>query len=204
MTSIEDQCKHTMIAQWEKFLRVYNELAGTTLTVDATNGAYDDMIRVLGHYISTAYDPTGWPSSTLAFGDAQILMKHFVGTPYEDKVGRFLVQLRRAFDQGMDEDVATYLRETGDFTDREKEICSEYYSHISALHQEMKRTAFVEGRDLSDRANMSGYHEVLRSFNAYVNNLAADQGLYALIRNFDAKFRLLAANKKPEEVLFDV
>lgn len=204
MSSIEEQCKRTMIAQWAKFLRIYNELAGTSMCIDEANGAYDDMIRSLGRYISTQYDPAGWSSSTLAFGDAQIEMNKFVGTPYEDKVARFLAQLRRAFEQGMDDDVTAYLAETDDFTQREKAICAEYYSHISSLHREMKRSAFVEGGDLSNRANMSGYHEVLRAFNAYMSNLAADQGLYNLIRTFDGKFRHLAANKKPEEVLFDV
>lgn len=204
MTSIEEQCKRTMITQFEKFLTVYNTLAETTLHIDETNGAYDDMIRSLGQYISTVYDSVGWPSTTLTLGDANIEMKHFVGTPYEEKVGSFLAQLRRAFDQGMDEDVATYLQETDDFTTREKTICAEYYSHISALHREMKRSAFVTGGDLSNRENMRGYHEVLRTFNQYMSNLAADQGLYTLIRTFDGKFRTIAANKKPEEVLFDV
>lgn len=197
-----------MIAQWEKFLRVYNMLAGTDFGMDLKQGAYDEMIRSLGTYISTVYEPSAWQSTTLMFGDAHIVMRHFVGTPYEEKVGNFLAQLRRAFDDSLDVEVNEYFSSTEELTAREKQICREYYGHLSALHRAMKQSAFPAVGDtrleVTDRASIRGYHEVLREFNAYMNTLAADQGLYTLIREFDRTFRQLAANKKPVQVLFDV
>lgn len=198
--------KTKMVQEFSKFLRVYNDLAGTQWSVDL-NGHYDYFIRVLGNYISCVYTETDWHRSVMVFSDQiQFRFEVFQGTTYESKVAAYLKQLRVAFEETLDQEVQTYLTETADYNEEEKTICRLFFEKVTQLHKAMKSNAFQGTLDsnLTDPESISHYKETLKDYNDFMFYVARNRAVNSLIQHFDQKIRTLAANKQPTDVLFDV
>lgn len=206
MTDIADVYKNKMLIQLEKFLNVYNEVAGTEYVFDV-RGQYDHLIRILGKYISTVYTPETWLTSQLEFAqDVTISFGVFRDSPYREKVAAYLQTLRQAFDTSITREVEDYLSTTTDFSDDDKTVCREFFAQINALHSEMRQAMFVESTesDVTSKESIDLYKDKLRQFNAYMTSVASNRAQNLVIKRFDAKIRMIAAAKKHIEVLFDV
>lgn len=210
-TQIDEQAqsyKAKMLNELEKFLNVYNDVAGTAYVFDV-RGQYDHLIRVLGKYISTDYQSETWQQTTLSFSDDVVIeFSVFSGSPYEQHVANYLQSLKRAFNDSLDGQVDSFLSGTDKYTQEEKVICREFFSKVTTLHEGMRATAF--GRDASTDSDLMAtetiakYKEALREYNSYMTYVAKNKPILLLIQRFDSDIRTLATQKKPVEVLFDV
>lgn len=200
--------KSKMLNELEKFLNVYNDVAGTVFVFDV-RGQYDQFIRMLGKYIFSVYSPEGWQDTSLTVADEVVIdFSVFRGTRYEEPVANYLCSLRRAFDDSLDEQVESFLSTTDKYTEEEKVICREFFGKVTALHRGMKQATFGADTpvdtDLMSTDTISKYQEALREYNSYMTYVAKNRRLLTLIQHFDGTIRSLSAQKKQVEVLFDV
>lgn len=198
--------KEIMIRELQKFITVYNQIANTSYLFDIEKGQYDYFIRLLGNYIYTIYTPDEWRTTKLSFSDDIFIdFSKFVGTEYENKVESFLADLKDAFYDSLDKEINEYLEHTGDYNDNEKTICREFYQKVTMLHQKMKKYMFLHtDTDLTSKETISNYKEELEEYNRYMNYVASNKPMFALITHFDEKIRTLAKSKSPKQILFDV
>lgn len=206
-TDLAEQYKEKMVRELEKFVQVYNRLAGTDYLLDLDRGEYDVFLRILGHYISEIYTSDKWMDSRLELSDdIHIDFVHFRGTPFESSVASFLTQLRHAFDDSLDHEVDEYLNETDAFTEEEKSVCRYFYSKVTDLHRAMKKNMFDRenlANAVESPESISKYKEVLCDYNAYMFTVARQPRLTAIITRFDEQIRRMAREKRQVDVRFD-
>lgn len=199
------QFKEKMIVEFSKFLDAYNKVANTNFILDI-RGEYDMFIRFLGNYIYKHFDSKSWDKTTIKFSDeVSIDMSFFKNTEYYEKVHKFLLSLKGAFFNSLDDDIYEYLNSTNDYTKEEKRICREFYDRVSSLNKAMKHSTFdSKDTELLSKDNISSYSNELREYNNYIHYISSKKELYNLIQYFDKKIRSISKNKKYPEILFDV
>lgn len=206
MSIVEDiklKYQEKMVSELNKFLKVYSEITQNEVKFDIED--YPLIIRIIGNYVSTL-DINNILQSTISFGDDTVIRLHlFKNTPYEQKVVEFIRRLKNAFHSSLDDDVYQYLTETEDFTENEKQICTEFYTHVSKLNQAMKQNMFSNVHtNILDREVIRTYYErELREFNNYTKMVSSDPYKYQVIQRFDKMVKKLASEKKPTEIFFD-
>lgn len=199
------QFKEKMIVEFTKFLYAYNEVADTNFILDI-RGEYDMFIRFLGNYIYKNFDSKSWDETTIKFSDEVLInMSFFKNTKYYESVHKFLMSLKGAFFNSLDDDIYEYLNSTNDYTKEEKRVCREFYDRVSSLNKAMKHSTFdSKDTELLSKDNISSYSNELREYNNYIHYISSKKELYNLIQYFDKKIRNISKNKKYPEILFDV
>lgn len=203
---IGDRYKSKMMNELQKFLNVYNDIAGSTYMFDV-RGQYDMMIRILGNYISTVYSPDTWLDTKLQFSEEVVIeFEVFRGTAYEEKVALYLQSLRRAFDESLDQEISQFLQTTQAYTEEEKNVCREFFNKMTELHRQMKNATFKGAldADITSTTTIDQYKETLREFNQFMTFIASNRTLNALIQRFDSDIRQIAVQKRQVEIVFDV
>jgi hypothetical protein len=197
--------KEKMINEFTKFLNAYNEVANTNYILDI-RGEYDVFIRFLGNYIYKEFNIDSWNNTTIKFSEEVIInLFLFNNTKYYEPVKKFLLLLKDAFFNSLDDDIYDYLENTKDYTKDEKKICLEFYDRVSSLNKAMKHSTFdSKNTQILSNENISSYSHQLKEFNNYSHYISSNPQLYNLISHFDKKIRLLSQNKKYPEILFDV
>lgn len=201
---LKDIYKEKMVTEFNKFINVYNQLANSNYIIDI-RGEYDVFIHFLGNYIYTKYNPQTWDESVIKFtDDVTINLSLFKNTQYYDTVNNFLLSLKKAFFDSLDDDIYEYLKTTSDYNEEEKRVCTEFYQRISNLNNAMKHHTFVssEKPEMSSET-ISNYKKELKEFNNYVFYISSKRELFNLINHFDNKIRSLSSNKKYTEILFN-
>lgn len=205
ISDLNEKHKEKMICEFTKFLDVYNSLAGTNYILDI-RGEYNVFIRFLGNYIYKEFDQENWDNTSIKFSDDIIINLYlFKNTKYYESVKNFLLSLKYAFFNSLDEDIYEYLSTTKDYTEDEKRICKEFYDRISSLNNAMKKSTFSSlNTDVLSKENISTYSNELKEFNLYSHYISSKPQLYNLIRHFDTKIRQISKNKIYPEILFNV
>lgn len=201
-----DRYKSKMMNELQKFLNVYNDLAGSAYVFDV-RGQYDMMIRILGKYISTVYTPDNWFETKLEFSEEVVIeFEVFRGTVYEQKVATYLDSLRRAFDESLDHEISQFLQTTKAYTEEEKTVCREFFNKVTELHRQMKTATFSGSldADVTSTSTIDQYKDTLREFNQFMTFIASNRILNALIQRFDSDIRQIAVQKRQVEIVFDV
>lgn len=202
---IKTKYKDKMITHFTKFLEVYNQLSGCNYVLDI-RGEYDIFIRFLGNYIYKEFKPKNWDNTFINFSEEiKIDLSVFKNTSYYQPVNNFLLSLKNAFFNSLDDDIYDYISETNDYTKEEKRICREFYDRVSALNNAMRHSTFdSKETELLSKDNITSYSNELRDFNNYINYISSKRELYSLIQTFDKKIREISKNKKYPEILFNV
>lgn len=202
---LKNNFKEKMIIEFTKFLDVYNKVANTTYILDI-RGEYDVFIRFLGNYIYKHFDAKNWDETSIKLSDeVSIDLSLFKNTECHQVVHRFLLSLKEAFFNSLDEDVYDYINNTKDFTKEEKRVCRDFYDRVSSLNKAMKHSTFEsKDKELLSKDNISTYSNELREYNNYIHYVSSKKELYYLIQYFDKKIREISKNKKYPEILFDV
>jgi hypothetical protein len=206
ISKMSEMYKEKMITEFTKFLDVYNNLSNTSYTLDI-RGDYDVFVRFLGNYIYNHLDTLDtWSDSQINFTEEIVInMNVFKNTKYVDAVYNFLLSLKNAFFNSLDDDIYEYLKKTKDYTTDEKKICKEFYDRISNLNKSIKHSTFSSTKtDILSRDNISTYSKELEEFNSYSTYVSSKPQLYNLIKHFDSKIREISRNKKYPEILFNV
>lgn len=202
---LKNQFKERMIVEFTKFLEAYNKVANTTYILDI-RGEYDVFIRFLGNYIYKHFNSKTWDETSIKFSDEVLIdLSLFKNTECHQVVHKFLLSLKEAFFNSLDEDVYDYINNTKDYTKEEKRVCRDFYDRVSSLNNAMKHSTF-ESKDteLLSKDNISTYSNELREYNNYIHYVSSKRELYNLIQHFDKKIREISKNKKYPEILFDV
>lgn len=201
---LKETYKEKMVTEFTKFLQSYNEVAGTNFILDI-RGEYDVFIHFLGNYIYTKYNPQSWDQSVIKFTeDVSIDLSLFKNTKYYEAVNTFLISLKTAFFDSLDQDVYNYLESTSDYNDEEKRICREFYERISNLNNSMKHHTFTSSvKPEMSSETISNYKKELKEFNNYAHYVSSKKELFNLIKHFDNKIRSLSSNKSYPEILFN-
>jgi hypothetical protein len=194
-----------MIKEFTKFLEVYNQISGCNYILDI-RGEYDVFIRFLGNYIYKDFNPQNWDNTVMKFSDDILIdLSLFKNTSYHQPVIDFLMCLKNAFFNSLDDDIYSYIRETKDYEKEEKIICKEFYDHISTLNNAMRHSTFESKEtELLSKDNISSYANELKQFNNYMTYISSKRELYLLIQHFDKKIREISKAKKYPEILFNV
>lgn len=202
---LKNQFKEKMIVEFTKFLEAYNKVANTTYILDI-RGEYDIFVRFLGNYIYKHFNPNNWDETSIKFSDeVSIDLSLFKNTQYYQVVHKFLLSLKEAFFNSLDEDVYDYINNTKDYTKEEKRVCRDFYDRVSSLNKAMKHSTFdSKDTELLSKDNISTYSNELREYNNYIHYISSKRELYNLIQHFDKKIREISKNKKYPEILFDV
>lgn len=206
MSIVEDiklKYQEKMVSELNKFLKVYSEIIHNEVKFDMED--YPLIIRIIGNYVSTL-DTNNILQSSISFDDDTVIQLHlFKNTPYEEKVVAFIRRLKSAFHSSLDDDIYQYLTETNDFTENEKQICNEFYGHVSKLNIAMKQNMFSNVHtNITDREIIRLYYETeLRDFNNYTKIISSDPQKYHIIQRFDKMVKKIASEKKPTEIFFD-
>lgn len=202
---LKNQFKERMIVEFTKFLEAYNKVANTTYILDI-RGEYDVFIRFLGNYIYKHFNSKTWDETSIKFSDEVLIdLSLFKNTECHQVVHKFLLSLKEAFFNSLDEDIYDYINNTKDYTKEEKRVCRDFYDRVSSLNNAMKHSTF-ESKDteLLSKDNISTYSNELREYNNYIHYVSSKRELYNLIQHFDKKIREISKNKKYPEILFDV
>jgi hypothetical protein len=205
ISELNTKYKEKMITEFTKFLDVYNSLANTNYVIDI-KGEYNQFIRFIGNYIYKDFDQNNWDITSIKISeDVVINLYLFKDTKYYDSVKNFLLSLKHAFFNSLDEDIYNYLNNTKDYNNEEKVICKEFYDRVSALNNAMKNSTFSSlDKDVLSNENISTYSKELKEFNLYSHYISSKPQLYNLIKHFDQKIREISKNKIYPEILFNV
>ena len=204
INSIKDIYKEKMITEFTKFLQVYNQLAETNYILDI-RGEYDVFIHFLGNYIYTKYNSQTWDESVIKFSDDVIInLTIFKNTEHYNSANNFLLSLKKAFFDSIDDEIYNYLKTTTDYNDEEKRICTEFYDRMSTLNSAIKHYTFVSSKkpEMSNET-ITNYNKELKEFNNYVHHVSSNTQLFNLIKHFDTKIKSLVSTKKYTEILFN-
>lgn len=203
--NLKNQFKEKMITEFTKFLEAYNNVANTNYILDI-RGEYDVFIRFLGNYIYKNFNPKNWHETSIKFSDEVLIdLSLFKNTKYFESVHKFLLSLKDAFFNSLDDDIYHYLDNTNDYNKEEKRICREFYDRVSSLNKAMKHSTFEsKDKQLLTKDTISSYSNELREYNNYLHYISSKRELYNLIQHFDKKIRKLSKDKKYPEILFDV
>jgi hypothetical protein len=204
LNPIKDSYKEKMVTEFTKFLQVYNQLAKTNYILDI-RGEYDVFIHFLGNYIYTKYNSQTWDESIIKFNEDVIInLSIFKNTQYYDTVNNFLLSLKKAFFDSVEDEVYNYLKNTSDYNDEEKRICIEFYDRMSTLNNAIKHHTFVSStKPEMSNETITNYNKELKEFNNYVHYVSSKRELFNLINNFDNKIKSLVSTKKYTEILFN-
>jgi hypothetical protein len=202
---LKNKHKNKMITEFTKFLEVYNQLSNSNYILDI-RGEYDIFIRFLGNYIYKEFNPEKWDNTFIRFSDEIVIdLSLFKNTPYHKEVNSFLLSLKNAFCNSLDDDIYSYINDTKDYTVEEKRVCKEFYDCVSALNNAMRHSAFdSKDTELLSKDNITTYSIQLKEFNNYMHYVSSKRELYSLIQTFDKKIREIAKTKKYPEILFNV
>jgi len=196
--------KDKMANEFTKFLQIYNQISSSNYILDI-RGEYDVFIHFLGNYIYTKYNPNTWDESVIKFTDDVVIdLSLFKDTQYYDSVNNFLLSLKKAFFDSLDDDVYNYLKTTSDYDEEEKRICTEFYDKISNLNNSMKHHTFTSTvKPEMSLETISNYKKELKEFNNYAHYISSKKELFNLIKEFDNNIRTLSSNRKYPEILFN-
>jgi hypothetical protein len=201
---LKETYKDKMVTEFTKFLQAYSQVSGSNYIIDI-RGEYDVFIHFLGNYIYTKYNSQTWDESVIQFTeDVVIDLSLFKNTQYYDVVNNFLLSLKKAFFNSLDDDVYNYLKTTTDYNDEEKRICTEFYDRISNLNNAMKHHTFIsKTKPEMSIETISNYKKELKEFNNYAHYVSSKKELFNLMKHFDNKIRSLSSNKTYPEILFN-
>lgn len=211
MSIVEDiklKYQEKMVSELNKFLNAYSEVLQHEVKFDMDD-YYPLIIRIIGNYVATLDNTSNANDileSSITFDRNMIIhLRLFKNTPYEEKVVEFIRRLKKAFHSSLDDDIYQYLTETDDFTENEKQVCNEFYSHVSKLNHAMKQNMFSNVHtNILDREVIRAYYDTeLREFNNYTKMLSTDLRKYNIVQRFDKMVKKLASEKKPTEIFFD-
>jgi len=204
MSTLKDIYRDKMINEFTKFLQVYNQISNSNYILDI-RGEYDVFIHFLGNYIYTRYNHETWDKSSIKFSDDIVIdLSLFKNTQYYKSVNDFLLSLKKAFFDSLDDNVYNYLKTTSDYDDEEKRVCTEFYDRISNLNNAMKHHTFASTtKPEMSSETISNYKKELKEFNNYVYYISTKKELFELIKTFDEKIRTLSSNKNYTEILFN-
>jgi hypothetical protein len=200
---MSNEFQEIMLQEFEKFLKVYNNL--TNSNVSLKNLDYSTTIRILGNFIYKDLDINDWQNSHITFSKNIIIsLNVFKDTQYENSVKNFLVSLKNAFYSDIDEDVYNYLN-SGVFNEVEKELCTHFYEKVKDLNSGMKHSIFDDkNTKILENDTISTYADKLKAFNDFVYNISTNQEMFNIITRFDKEIKNIAKNKKHPRIFFDV
>lgn len=193
-----------MLDEINNLITAYNEVSGLKLTFDKgdkDSEKYKDIVRNLGNYIYRDFNDETWRESSLVLTQKDVIrFSFFKDTVYENRVHSFLLKIKNAFFQSIDNEVIEFLEKTSVFTEEEKNLCREFYERIKVLNNAIKHTTF--SNTSNDPQNLKNYHDELRSYDEFIKMVVNTPSTQRTIQTFDKVIRDISSSKKHTDISF--
>jgi hypothetical protein len=205
--TISEGFKVIMLREINKFVSVYNSICLDKKLngINISNYDYSDIIRAIGNYILKTFSLSNWTKTKMILNDDESLdMSLFEGTKYRNSVENYLISLEKAFYSNMDKEIKEYLETTTDFNETEKELCSNFFKHISTLARSMQYKNFSDTYNkVGSVDSIKAYNDELRNFHEFTLNTSSDQNKFVVIERFDVKMKEILKTRENVVVYFD-
>lgn len=188
----------------DKFLDAYNEVSNNDIFYEKSD--YPNVIKQLGYYLFGLESDSYLDSVFIINDNIKINMSLFKQTKYEQKAYNFIKSLKEMFNIQSNIDISIILSYFPEFTDEQREACTEFYEKLNDLTNSMHKSIFSNNQNVENvvsKESIGKYENELKRFNEYTMKISSNIDNARAVQLFNDAIQQHLLEKQHVKIFFD-